>query len=170
MTDTGSGGAGVTPTGAGVAWMEVRDAAVSAVRRGWPVVPGVCRPDDLGFSRVCPLDDTWDSAPITDPEHAEEIWTARRHVGVLLVCGRGVDALEVPFRVAEVLSALGLPVLGERGLRAPIATAPAPSRWLLFVATGSGTLWPELAAVSVRLRGIGQWVALPPTTLGGLVH
>jgi hypothetical protein len=52
--DTGSGGARVIPTGAGVAGMEVRDAAVSAVRRGWPVVPGVCRPDDLSFSRVCP--------------------------------------------------------------------------------------------------------------------
>jgi hypothetical protein len=156
--DTGSGGARLTPTDAGVAWMEVRDAAVSAVRRGWPVVPGICRPDNLGFSQVCPLEDTWDSAPITDPEHAEEIWTARRHVGVLLVCGRGIDALEVPFRVTEVL-----PALGERDVRVPIATALAASRWLLFVATDSGTLWPELAAVSVRWRGIGQWVALPPT-------
>ena len=156
MTDTGSGEA------RDGAWRQVRDAAVRAVHRGWSVVPGICRPDDLGFSRVCPLGDTWDSAPITDPERAEEVWTACRHVGVLLVCGRGIDALEVPFRVTEVV-----PALGQRGVRVPIATALAPSRWLLFVATGSGTLWPELAAVSVRWRGIGQWVALPPTTLGG---
>jgi hypothetical protein len=121
MTGTGSGGArdGV--------WMGVWDAAVGAVGRGWPVVPGICRPDDLGFSEVCPLEDTWDSAPITDPEHAEEIWTARRHVGVLLVCGCGIDALEMPFRVTEVL-----PALGERGSRVPTATALAASLWLLI--------------------------------------
>ena len=53
MRDTGSGGAGLSPTG--VAWRRMRDAAVIAVGRGWPVVPGTCRPDELGFSQVCPL-------------------------------------------------------------------------------------------------------------------
>lgn len=162
MRDTGSGGARVNPTGVRVAWTEVRNAAVGAVRRGWPVVPGTCRPDEMGFSEVGPLEDTWDLAPVTDPEQAEDIWTRLRHVGVLLVCGRGVDALEVPFRVAELL-----PTLADRGLVVPVATALSPSRWLLVVATGSGGLRPDLAALSVRLRGTGQWVALPPTTLGG---
>ncbi|HWR48741.1 MAG TPA: hypothetical protein VN327_14185 [Pseudonocardiaceae bacterium] len=78
MTDMSSGGARANPTGAGVAWTQVRDAAVSAVRRGWPVVPGTCRPDEMGFPEVGPVDDTWDLAPVTDPEHAEETWT-RRH-------------------------------------------------------------------------------------------
>lgn len=58
MRDTGGGGARVDPTGVGVAWMQVRDAAVRAVRRGWPVVPGTCWPDDLGFPEVVPLEDT----------------------------------------------------------------------------------------------------------------
>jgi hypothetical protein len=36
-------------------------------------------------------------------------------------------------------------------------------------ADGAGTRIRDAAidAVSVRLRGTGQWVALPPTTLGG---
>lgn len=134
------------------------DAALSAIRRGWAVVPGTCRPDELGFSEVGPLEDAWDLVPVTDLEHAQDIWI-RQSYGVLLVCGRGVDALEVPFRVAELLPRLGLGV--------PVATTLSPSRWLLLVATGSGTLREDLAAASVRLRGIGQWVALPPTTLGG---
>lgn len=162
MKDISGGAARVTPRSVGGAWMEVRDAAVRATGRGWPVVPGVCRPDEWGFSAVAPLEDTWDIAPVTDPERAEELWTQRRHVGVLLVCGRGIDVLEVPFRLIEAL-----PALGDRGLVVPIATVLAPSRWVLLVATGSGALRPELAAASVRLRGIGQWVALPPTTLGG---
>ncbi|MGH3854570.1 MAG: bifunctional DNA primase/polymerase [Pseudonocardiaceae bacterium] len=160
MGNTSSGAAGAT--GVGMAWTEAREAAVSAVRRGWPVVPATCRPDETGFAQVCPLEDTWDMAPVTDPEHAEQSWTRLRHVGVLLVCGRGIDALEVPFRVHELL-----PALSSADLVMPVATALAPSRWVLFVATGSGALRDDLAAASVRLRGTGQWVALPPTTLGG---
>ncbi|MGH3770377.1 MAG: bifunctional DNA primase/polymerase [Pseudonocardiaceae bacterium] len=164
MSDTGSGGTRANSTGVatGVAWTRVRDAAVDAVRRGWPVVASTCRPDETGFPEVCPLQDTWDIAPVTDPERAEDIWTRLRHVGVLLVCGRGIDALEVPFRVAELL-----PALAHAGLTVPVATTLAPSRWVLFVATGSGTLRDDLATVPVRLRGTGQWVALPPTTLEG---
>ncbi|MGH3830306.1 MAG: bifunctional DNA primase/polymerase [Pseudonocardiaceae bacterium] len=143
-------------------WRDVRDAAVSAVRRGWPVVPGTCRPDEMGFPELCPLEDTWELAPVTDPKQAEETWTRLRQVGVLLVCGRGIDALEVPFRLHELL-----PALGKRNLTVPVVTALAPSRWLLLVATGSGTVRPDLAAASVCLRGIGEWAALPPTIIGG---
>ncbi|HWR48393.1 MAG TPA: bifunctional DNA primase/polymerase [Pseudonocardiaceae bacterium] len=108
------------------------------------------------------MPDTSSGGARANPEQAEEVWTRLRHVGVLLVCGRGIDALEVPFRVTELL-----PALEERGLAVPVATALPPSRWLLFVATGSGTLRSDLAAASVQLRGIGEWVTLLPTTLGG---
>ncbi|MGH3833817.1 MAG: hypothetical protein ACRDRS_25825 [Pseudonocardiaceae bacterium] len=84
-----------------MAWTEARDAAVSAVRRGWPVVPGTRRPDERGFPELGPLQDTWDLAPLTDPEQAEKVWTRLRRVGVPLVRSRGIDALEVPFRVRE---------------------------------------------------------------------
>ncbi len=75
MRDTSSGRARVNPTGVRVAWTEARNAAVGAVHRGWPVVPGTCRPDEMGFSQVGPLEDTWDLASVTDPEQAEDIWT-----------------------------------------------------------------------------------------------
>lgn len=146
----------------GVPWTLVRDAAVGAVRRGWPVAPGVYRMDALGFPELVPLEDTGDLTPIADPEHAQEIWTRLRPPGVLLVCGQGIDALEVPPWVSE-----RLPALAEHGLRVPIATTVAPYRWLLLVATGSRRLRPELAAAAVLLHSTGEWAALPPTTLPG---
>ncbi|MBV9143811.1 MAG: bifunctional DNA primase/polymerase [Pseudonocardiales bacterium] len=156
MRDT-SGGAAT-----GVPWTVVRDAAVGAVRRGWPVVPGVYRMDALGFPELVPLENTGDLTPITDSEHAQEIWTRLRPPGVLLVCGKGIDALEVPPWASE-----RLPALAEHGLRVPIATTVAPYRWLLLVATGSRRLRPELAAAAVLLHSTGEWAALPPTTLPG---
>jgi hypothetical protein len=59
MRDTSSSGTRINPAGVGVTWMQVRDAAVCAVRRGWPVVPGVCRRDELGFPELGPLEDAW---------------------------------------------------------------------------------------------------------------
>ncbi|MBV9140504.1 MAG: bifunctional DNA primase/polymerase [Pseudonocardiales bacterium] len=158
MTDT-SGGA---VTGEGVSWRQVRDAAVCAARRGWPVVPGVYRLDVLGFPDLVPLEDTEHLTPITDPQQAQQIWTRLRPPGVLLVCGHGIDALEAPPWVTYRLSALA-----EHGLQVPIATALPPYQWLILVATGSRRLRPELAAAAVLLHSTGEWIALPPTTLPG---
>ncbi|MGH3425957.1 MAG: hypothetical protein ACRDQZ_00005, partial [Mycobacteriales bacterium] len=69
------------------------------------------------------------NAPVTDPDHAWGIW-GRQASGVLLVCGCGIDALDVPFRVSELL-----PALAYADLTVPVAPALAPSRWVLFVAT-----------------------------------
>lgn len=146
----------------GVAWTQVRDAAVCAVRRGWPVVPGVYRVDALGFPDLVPLQDTGDLAPITDPQQAQAIWTRLRPPGVLLVCGRGIDVLEAPPWVTQ-----RLPALAEHGLRVPIATTVAPYRWLILVATGSGRLRPDLAAAAVLLHSSGEWAALPPHHAAG---
>ncbi|MGH3722446.1 MAG: bifunctional DNA primase/polymerase [Pseudonocardiaceae bacterium] len=139
----------------------LRWAAVEAVCRGWPVVPGGFGTDSQGVAEVCPLLDDGDATPVTDPDHAWSIW-GRRPSGVLLACGRGIDALEVPFRVVELL-----PALAGADLAVPVATALEPSRWVLFVATGSGTLRDDLATASVRLHGKGEWVALPPTAVVG---
>jgi len=148
-------------TRADICGERLRWAALEAVCRGWPVVPGGFRTDSEGFAEVCPLLENGDTTPVTAPDDAWNIW-GRQPYGVLLVCGRGIDALEVPFRVMELLSALA-----HAGLTVPVATALAPSRWVLLVATGSGTLRDDLAAASVCLRGIGQWVACPPTAAGG---
>lgn len=162
-------GSSVTRTNPpGVGWTEIRDAAVAAAGRGWPVVPGTFRSGDGGWygrggaTELLPINAArWETAGITDPEQAMDLWTHRPY-GVLLVCGHGVDALELPSEVAELL-----PALAGRGLAAPLAAVFPPPRWLLFVATGSGhSLLPKLAMAGVVLRTRGDWVALPPTNLG----
>ncbi|MGH3848121.1 MAG: bifunctional DNA primase/polymerase [Pseudonocardiaceae bacterium] len=155
----GTGMAGVTRVD--TYWERLRVAAFEAVCRGWPVAPGVDGSDAEGFAEVRPVVRNGDMALVRDPDQAWRVWDQRPY-GVLLACGRGVDALDVPFRVAELL-----PTLASAGLAVPTVTALAPSRWVLIVTTGSGTVRDDLAAASVRLRGIGQWVALPPTTPAG---
>ncbi|MBV9141923.1 MAG: bifunctional DNA primase/polymerase [Pseudonocardiales bacterium] len=145
-----------------VGWVELRDAALGATRRGWSVVPGTFLGTDRRWhgrddaTGLCPVSDTWRDAPVTDPAHAQEIWSQQPY-GVLLVCGRGVDVLELPHRVFGLLPAPEVPQL-------PVAaTATPPRRWLLFTTTGSGALSSELAQARVRLHTAGAWVALPPT-------
>jgi Bifunctional DNA primase/polymerase, N-terminal len=147
-----------------VGWIELRDAALNATRWGWPITPGTFlgtdrrwhgREDATGLG---PISDTWRDTPITDPAHAQAIWSQQPY-GVLLVCGRGVDVLELPHRVFGLLPA---PEVEQVPLA---ATATPPRRWLLFTATGSGALSSELAQAKVRLHTAGTWVALPPTTV-----
>lgn len=151
----------------GVAWTEIRDAAVDAVSRGWPVVPATFRSGDgrwygrAGATELAPVADDWESARVTDVDQALDIWT-RKPFGVLVVCGYGVDVLELPPEVAELL-----PALADRALIAPTAAVMPPPRWLLYVATVPGQiLLPSLAMAGVVLRRRGDWVALPPTNLG----
>jgi Bifunctional DNA primase/polymerase, N-terminal len=149
-------------------WRELRSAAISATRWGWPVVPGTYLGADRHWHgrdtamRLCPIQDTWQDTPVTDPKRAEEIW-GQQPYGVLLVCGRGVDVLELPHRMRGLLCALapGGPVV-------PVAATGAPPRFLVFTATGPGTLAGDLTLAKVRLHGAGAWVALPPTTVGFL--
>ncbi|MBV9142490.1 MAG: bifunctional DNA primase/polymerase [Pseudonocardiales bacterium] len=147
-----------------VGWVELWDAALGAIRRGWSVVPGTFLGSDRRWhgrdepTGLCPVSDTWRDAPVTDPAHAQEIWSQQPY-GVLLVCGRGVDVLELPHRVFGLLPAPEVP-------QVPLAaTAVPPRRWLLFTATGSGALSGELASMGVRLHTAGAWVALPPTAV-----
>lgn len=152
---------------AGVDWTAIRDAAVVAATRGWPVVPGTHTRGVSGrwygrerSSGLCPVDDNWREQGITEWSEAHAVWT-RRPYGVLLVCGRGVDALELPTRLAQDV----FPALGEAGLAGPIV-ALHPARWVLLLASGPG-LVPKLGAwPSVTYRGPGHWVPLPPSDLG----
>jgi hypothetical protein len=151
----------------GLTWTELQDAAVAAAKRGWAVTPGTYGlgiPDRWfgreGATELGPIEDGWAQAPITCPEQARQVWTNRPY-GVLLVCGHGVDVLELPARLARD----ALPALAGTALGGPVA-AVHPARWLLFVASGAGLL-PKLAAWPlVALHGPGCWVPLPPTNLG----
>lgn len=158
--------AGMSPTTMTVDGKELRAAAVRALRWGWPVTPGTFLGAEglwrgrEGAMRLCPLEDAWQEAPVTTPERVEEVWS-RQPYGVLLVCGRGVDVLELPYRMRELL---GAPELAQ----VPVAVTGFPPRWLLFTATGSNNLSADLDLARVRLHGAGSWVALPPTVVAPL--
>jgi Bifunctional DNA primase/polymerase, N-terminal len=102
-----------------------------------------------------PISDTWRDTSITDPEYAHEIWSQHPY-GVLLVCGLGVDVLELPSSMLGVLSALqsATPVI-------PVAITGSPPQFLVFTATDPGTVLPDLQ--EVHRHGAGSWIALPPT-------
>ncbi|MGB6163709.1 MAG: hypothetical protein WBF75_14285 [Pseudonocardiaceae bacterium] len=129
-------GAVVTTT----TWLDLRDAALGATRRGWPVTPGTYLGTDRRWhgrdntQTLCPIQDTWADTPITDPTQAGDTWTHAPY-GVLLVCGHTVAVLDLPITKADPET----------------------------------TLSPRLAQAGVRLygaSGTGAWVALPPTTTG----
>ncbi|MFN2495724.1 MAG: bifunctional DNA primase/polymerase, partial [Pseudonocardiaceae bacterium] len=125
--------------------------------RGWPIVPGTHphrgrwygRP---GAAELGPIADDWPDAAITDPELALTVWTGRPY-GVLLVCGQGVDVLELPAPTASTLR-----TVSRDGVGVPIAVVFPPPCWLVFVTSGA-PLRPDLAALDVTLRGAGDWVA-----------
>lgn len=151
-----------------VAWRELRWAALSATRWGWPVTPGTFLGADRRWhgrgdaQALGPVQDMWRQAPVCDPARVEEIWT-RAPYGVLLVCGQAVTVLELPSRFIGLLPAL------QPGLRSgesvvPVVVTGSPPRFLVFTATDSDVLLPELILAGVRLHGAGAWVALPPTS------
>lgn len=146
----------------GLAWTEIREAAVECARRGWPVLPGTYqlaahagwlgRRDAAGLE---PLAEFWQITATTDPATAMETWTQRPY-SVLLACGSAVDAVEVPATHGECAQ----PLLAEHGHLGPITVTPFGT-WLLFVESG-GEIEPDLAE-RTRLHGPGCWVPLPPT-------
>ncbi|HEU0088692.1 MAG TPA: bifunctional DNA primase/polymerase [Pseudonocardiaceae bacterium] len=148
----------------------LRETAIGAVTRGWPIVPGTY-PAEVGdrwYGRhgatdapgLAPLDNQWQHHPIITWEQAHTTWSRRRY-GVLLVCGRGVDVLELPMALASA----ALPALDTPEVAGPVVVL-APARWLLLVNSGSGLLPAMAAWPAVVHRGCGQWVPLPPTDLG----
>lgn len=150
-----------------VGWLELRDAALGAARRGWPITPGTFLGLDRrwrgrdGASALYPVQDTWCDAPVAALDRAWEIWDARPY-SVLLVRGRGIDALALPPRLSWLLSAPEVP-------RAPLATVTPSRGWLLVAATGSSCVADGLAQRGVRLRSRGAWAPLPPTAAQFLV-
>lgn len=111
MRDTGSGM--IRDTRANTYGEQLRQAAFEAVCRGWTVVPGRVGTDAEGLAEMRPLIENWDAA-VREPDQAWTIW-GQQPYGVLLVCGRGIDVLDVPLRVAELL-----PALADAGLVVPV--------------------------------------------------
>lgn len=155
----------------GLAWTEIRAAAVDLARHGWPVLPGTYQFSVggawLGKRGAVGLEPTappWQWARKMAPEVALERWT-RRPYSVLLACGLGINAVEVPATHGKRTLAR-LPLLG----RGPVVATPFGS-WLFFVRGDSEPLCPGLAAnAHGQLHANGSWLPLPPTTREGVPY
>ncbi|MGH3694151.1 MAG: bifunctional DNA primase/polymerase [Pseudonocardiaceae bacterium] len=155
----------------GLAWTEIRAAAVDLARHGWPVLPGTYRLAEhgawlgkRGAAGLEPAAPLWQLATTTDPEVALEWWT-RRPYSVLLACGTGVNAVEVPATHGQRALARLLP-----SERSPVAATPFSS-WLFFVRGNGEPLRPELAAnAHGQLHAAGAWLPLPPTAREGVPY
>ena len=138
-----------------------RRAALTAIRRDWPITPGTYLGADRRWQGrrdaqgLCPVSEAWQQDLITTLEQAEEIW-GQHPYGVLLVCGQGVDVLELPLRMMGLLGALT-----GAGPVVPVALTGSPPRFLVFTSTDVDPPLP--AARGVHLHGAGSWIALPPT-------
>jgi hypothetical protein len=155
-------GAVVTTT----TWLDLRDAALSATRRGWPVTPGTYLGTDRRWhgrdnaQTLCPIKDTWWDTPVTDPAQAWDTWTQAPY-GVLLVCGRAVAVLDLPVTLMGLLT--------PTEALFPVVVTSQSRLLAITKADPETTLSPRLAQAGVRLygaSGTGAWVALPPTSTG----
>ncbi len=160
------------------------DAAVRcAEERRWDVLPGTWL-ETVGGREVCSCGDADCARPgahATTPDWAglatgsgpavRRIWTGRPTSSVLLPTGRSFDALDV----TESAGFLAL----ARMERLELAVGPVirtPDRRTLFlVLPGGAAKLPELvgnlgwdaAAIGLAGRGEGDYVAAPPTRVGG---
>lgn len=152
----------------GLAWTEIRQAAVDCAARGWPVLPGTYqlaehagwlgKPGAVGLEPVAEL---WPLAATLDPDRAMDWWT-RRPYSVLLACGTSVSAIEVP--AVHGRRALAHAAGQEAG---PVAATPFGS-WLFFMRSDDGPLRPELAdPARAQLHDDGTWLPLPPSAREG---
>lgn len=137
-------------------WLtEVRDAAVSYVRHGWPVRPA--RLTSIAVSGFC--DDA-----ITDAEEALETWT-RAPYPILLACGSFVEAIEVP----DLVSRNAIHALRIAGLLGPIIAAPFGTDYLLASA-GQRRSDLEDGDLVGRQLAPRERLVLPPTAVDAPLH
>jgi len=109
------------------------------------------RPDAVGLR---PVDDDWSAAWTLRTVQAANWWNDQPY-GALLVCGLGVDCIELPGSHSRRM----LAPLREAGLRPPAMITPVGTM-VLFARTYAGS---RPCLVSVSLRSAGSWVAVPPT-------
>lgn len=137
-------------------WLtEVREAAVSYVRHGWPV-----RPAPLTSTAVSGFCDD----QITDAEEALEVWT-RAPYPILLPCGSFVEAIEVP----GLVSRNAIHSLRIAGLLGPIIAAPYGTDYLLASAGQRRSDLDDSDLVGRQLT-LGERLVLPPTAIDAPLH
>ncbi|GAA3372652.1 bifunctional DNA primase/polymerase [Streptomyces sannanensis] len=163
---------------------QLLDSAVRYVEeRHWDVFPGTWLEPENGTER-CSCGDTGCPVPGAHPARpdwatqvtgsavvARRLWSRQPRASVLLPAGRTFDAVDVP----EAAGFLALARMERMDLTlGPVICAP-DRRMLFFVLPGTAAKAPELvrklgwtvSAIDLMARGEGDYVAAPPTRIGG---
>ncbi|AWK09728.1 bifunctional DNA primase/polymerase [Streptomyces spongiicola] len=186
MEDTIEGSIGLTeaaqiPAQRGT---QLLDSAVRYVEeRHWEVFPGTwleaveggercsCGASECDAPGAHAVRPDWSSQATGSSTAARRLWGSRPKASVLLPTGRTFDALEVP----ESAGFLALARIERMGTAlGPVMCGP-DRRMLFLVLPGAAAKLPELVrglgrtpgSLDLVARGDGQYVAAPPTRVGG---
>ncbi|MBQ0867755.1 bifunctional DNA primase/polymerase [Streptomyces sp. RK75] len=150
--------------------------------RAWDVFPGTWLETVDGVPR-CSCGDLACPAPGAHPTRARwadettgsattvrRLWATEPRAAVLLPTGRAFDALEV----SEAVGCLALARLERMAQPLGPVTCTPDGRMLFFVLPGVAAKVPATlrrlgwapTALDLRGRGVGDWVAAPPTRVG----
>ncbi|WP_176710069.1 bifunctional DNA primase/polymerase [Streptomyces sp. Wb2n-11] len=164
---------------------QLLDSAVRyAEERHWDVFPGTWLEADEGVERCScgvpscaspgahPATADWAAQATGSATAARRLWSKQPRASILLPTGRSFDALDVP----ESAGFLALARMERMGLTLGPVTCTPDRRMLFFVLPGAGAKVPDLVrklgwaptAIDLTTRGEGDYVAAPPTRLGGM--
>ncbi|MFV0129342.1 bifunctional DNA primase/polymerase [Streptomyces sp. HMX112] len=163
---------------------QLLDSAVRyAEERHWDVFPGTWL-EAVGGTERCSCGDAHCPAPGAHPARpdwatqatgsavaARRMWSKQPTASILLPTGRTFDALDVP----ESAGFLALARMERMDLTLGPVTCTPDRRMLFFVLPGGAAKAPDLvrklgwsaSAVDLVGHGEGQYVAAPPTRVGG---
>ncbi|WP_030750626.1 bifunctional DNA primase/polymerase [Streptomyces sp. NRRL F-5135] len=163
---------------------QLLDSAVRYAReRHWDVFPGTWLEVLGGAERCscgsadCPAPGAhaagadWAAQATGSAVGARRLWAARPTASVLLPTGRAFDALEV----SESAGCLALARMDRLKVTPGPVTCTPHRRMLFFVLPGAGPKLDDLVqglgwpphSLDLRARGEGDYVAAPPTRIGG---
>lgn len=151
--------------------------------RHWDVFPGTwleavdgvprctCGVADCTAPGAHPSSEDWSAQATGSSVAARRMWDKQPLASVLLPTGRTFDAIEVP----DIAGCLALARMERMGLPLGPITCTPDARMHFFVLPGAAARVPDLvrqlgwapAAIDLTTRGEGDWVAAPPTRLGG---
>lgn len=130
-----------------------------------------CGAADCPAPGAHPAVQEWATLATGSAVRVRQVWGKRPEASILLPTGRTFDALDVP-DTAGFLALARLERM-ERTL-GPVMLTP-DHRMLFFVLPGASAKVPDMvrrygwspAAIDLRVRGEGEYVAAPPTRFGG---
>ncbi|WP_274559808.1 bifunctional DNA primase/polymerase [Streptomyces spiramyceticus] len=164
---------------------QLTDSAVRyAEERHWDVFPGTwleaaegvencsCGVPSCASPGAHPARPDWATQATGSATAARRLWSKQPRASILLPTGRTFDALEVP----ESAGFLALARMERMDLTLGPVTCTPDRRMLFFVLPGAGVKVPDLVrklgwtptAIDLITRGEGDYVAAPPTRLGGM--